>query len=200
MEKKVISVTRQFGSLGRMIAKQVAAKMGFEYYDREIIEKAAEEMGEPIYKLSEYDGHSYSTYGKMMFPLGYGIRKKQKQLFEIEKRVITNLARTNDCVIVGRCSDYIMSEENIENHYSVFIYASYNARFHYCLDILGLTPEAAEVYMEKVDKAREQFYLEQTAEKFTSIKYRNLFVDSSAMSIEKTVELICHSAALKFGE
>lgn len=199
MDTHVITVTRQFGSLGRIIAKRVADKMGFEYYDRDIIEKAAEEIAEPVYELNEYDGHQYSKYGRMMFPLGYGIKSKQKKLFEIEKKVILDLAMTKNCVIVGRCSDYIVKEAGIENSYSVFIYAPHPARFSYCMKNLGLTDEAAEVYMEKVDKAREAFYIEHTGEKFKSVKYRDLLIDSSALPINQTVELICKGASMKFG-
>lgn len=200
MGTSVITITRQFGSLGRLIAKDVAAALGYEYYDRDIIEKAAEELGEPVYSLSEYDGHSYSKYGKMMFPLGYGVKNKQKKLYEIEKRVILNLSASHNCVIVGRCSDYILAEAQVRNLYSVFIYAPYEARFNYCLKELGLTPEGAEVYMEKVDEARKAFYMEHTGEAFESIRYRNLLVDSSSMPREKIVQMICEAAKLRFAE
>ena len=200
MKTNAITITRQFGSLGRLIAKRVADKLGYEYYDREIIEKAAEEMGEPVYNLSEYDGHSYTKYGKMMFPLGYGVKNKQKKLFEIEKQVILSLASEKNCVIVGRCSDYILAESNRVNHYSVFIYAPYEARFNYCLKELGLTPEGAEVYIEKVDSARKIFYHEHTGENFESLTYRNTMVDSSFMNQDKVADLICEGARLKFSE
>lgn len=85
METKVITITRQFGSLGRLIARQVAERLGFEYYDRDIIEAAAEKMGEDVYGLLEYEGNAVSPYRKMMVPLGYGVSAKQKKLFEIEK-------------------------------------------------------------------------------------------------------------------
>lgn len=200
METNVITVTRQFGSLGRLIAKSVADKLGYEYYDRDIVEKAAEELGEPVYSLSEYGEHSYTKYGKMMFPLGYGVKNKQKKLFEIERRVILELASKKNCVIVGRCSDYILAEVNKKKHFSVFIYAPYEARFNYCLKELGLTPEGAEVYIEKVDSARKVFYKEHTGEGFDSLKYRNMLIDSSFMSKDKIVDLICEGARLAFSK
>ena len=200
MDTHVITVTREFGSLGRLIARGVAEQLGYEYDDRDIIETAAEEIAEPVYELNEYDGHQYSKYGRMMFPLGYGIKSKQKKLFEIEKKVILDFATSKNCVIVGRCSDYILKEAGLENVYSVFIYAPHPARFNYCIKNLGLTNEAAEVYMEKVDKAREAFYIEHTGEKFHSLKYRNLLVDSSALPMEQTIDLICKGASMKFGQ
>jgi pyruvate carboxylase subunit A len=198
MNTQVITITRQFGSLGRMIGEKISEMMNFEYFDRDIIEKSAIEMGKPVYELSEFDGQTASKYGRMMFPLGHGFADKQRKLFEIEKKIILEFAEKRNCVIVGRCSDFILHEAEFSNVYSVFIYAPYNARFNYCLNTLGLTPEAAEVYIEKVDTARNKFYQEYTGEYFDSIKYRNLMVDSSTLSIDDTAKLICEGAILKF--
>lgn len=198
MDTHVITITRQFGSLGRIIGQKVAAELGYAYYDRDIIEKAAEETGEPVYDLADYDGHSYSKYGKMMFPLGNGLSGKQKKLFDIEKKVMLGLSAQHDCVIIGRCSDYVMHEAGVEKLFSVFIYAPYNARYNFCLNVLGLQPEAAEVYIGKVDAARERFYKEYTGKEFDSPAYRNLMLDSSAFKMEDAVQLICKAALMNF--
>lgn len=198
MQTNVITITRQFGSLGRPIAKRVAEMMGYEYFDRDIIESAADKLGEPVYKLNEYDGHTITRYGKMMFPMGYGARSKQNKLFETEKRVILEFAHKENCVIVGRCSDYILADAEFEKRFSVFIFAPYEARYTNCLKTLGLTPEAAEVYMEKVDVARARFYKDYTGEDFESLKYRNLLLDSSYASIDDAASIICGAAKKKF--
>ena len=200
MSTKVITITRQFGSLGRPIGRKVAETMGFEYFDRDIIEKAAEEMGEPVDTLSDFDERMFSNYGRMMFPLGSGLQSKQKRLFEIEKKVILNLACGHDCVIIGRCSDCIIREAGMQRVYSVFVYAPYTSRFNNCLRTLGLTPEAAEVYIDKVDAAREKYYEEYTGEKFGSLKYRDLMLNSSVMPLEDSVKILCMGAELKFAQ
>ena len=200
MQTKVITITRQFGSLGRIIARQVAERLGFEYYDRDIIEAAAEKMGEDVYGLLEYEGNTVSPYRKMMVPLGYGVSAKQKKLFEIEKGIILDMAGKKDCVIVGRCSDYILSRENKKNLFNVFVYAPYSKRFNFCVNSLGLIPEAVEEYMGKVDAARQAFYKRQTGENFDSIKYRHMMIDSSFLSMCDVVDLICESAKKKFKE
>ena len=199
MSTNVITVTREFGSLGRPIAKMVAEKLGFEYYDRDIIELAAANMGEPVYSLSEYDDHKVTAYGKMMFPLGFGAAIKQTKLFEIQRNIIVDLAAKKDCVIVGRCSDFILSQAKHQNLYNVFIYAPQDARFNYCLKNLGFTQESAEKYIQKIDEARSSFYKKYTGERFDSVRYRNLLVDSSAMPIDRTAELIYSCAKIRFG-
>lgn len=195
---RTITITRQFGSLGRLIGKRVAEDLGYEYYDRDIIELAAERIGEPIYQLSEYDGQSSTEYGRMGFPLGFGTKKKQDRLFSLERDIILKLAERDDCVIVGRGADFILTEAEVENVYRVFIYAPYSDRLGFCLGTLGLTAEAAEVYMEKVDRAREAFYQERTREAFDSMRYRDLFVNSAAMSLERNAELIGRAAIASF--
>lgn len=198
MEKNVITITRQFGSLGRPIAKAVAKKLGFAYYDRDIIETAAERLGKPVGSLAEYDGHIATSYDKMAFPLGFGTLEMQNKVFEIEKEIICEFAKKENCVIVGRCSDYVLQKAGFQNILSVFIYAPYNARYNYCLNYLGFAEEAVEKYIEMIDKSRSGFYRKYTGEKFESLLYRHLMVDSSSMPIEQVSDLICAAAKLKF--
>jgi cytidylate kinase len=177
----------------------VAEKMGFDYYDRDIIEMAAVNMGEPIYMLSEYDNHKMTTYSKMMHPLGFGAVLKQNKLFDIERNIVLDLARKKDCVIVGRCADYILTEAGHESLYNVFIYASYAARYNYCLKNLGFTEDYVEKHIERIDKARSEYYQKYTGEKFESLKYRNLLIDSASMEMRQIVETIRRCARIKFG-
>jgi cytidylate kinase len=88
----------------------------------------------------------------------------------------------------------------MQNVYSVFIYAPYTSRFNNCLRTLGLTPEAAEVYIDKVDAAREKYYGEYTGEKFESLKYRDLMLNSSALPLEDSVKILCEGARFKFAQ
>lgn len=198
MDTNVITVTRQFGSLGRQIARQVAERLGYEYYDRDIIEMAAVKLGKDVEELLDYDGHIISPYKKMMAPLGYGIASKQKKLFEIEQEIILDLAKKKNCVIVGRCSDYILTKAQLKHLFNVFIYAPYGARYNFCVQNLGLTTEAVEDYMNRVGNAREAFYKKQTGYSFESVKYRHLMVDSSSMPMPDVVDLICEGAKKKF--
>lgn len=85
MDFNVITVTRQFGSLGRKIARAVADNLGYEYYDRDIIELAVKEMRGDIEKLSAFDGQLASPFDKMMYPLGKGNANMKNALFEMEK-------------------------------------------------------------------------------------------------------------------
>lgn len=198
MGTNVISVTRQFGSMGRPIAKMVAERLNYAYLDRDIIETAAEMLGEPVHKLSEYDDHIITPYEKMAFPLGFGTGEKQNKLFEIEKQIILDSANKQNCVIVGRCSDFILRNAGFQNLLNVFIYAPYATRYNYCLKYLGFAAGAVEKYIDKIDNSRSGFYKKYTGEKFDSVTYRDLMINSAAMPIERVVDLICAAAKLKF--
>lgn len=202
MAYNVITVTRQFGSMGRKIARTVADDLGYEYYDRDIIELAVKEMRGDISNLEMLDEQTISPFDKMMFPLGKGNSYMKQSLFEMEKSVMVDLATSRNCVIVGRCSDYVMrtystSEENMLN---VFIYAPIEKRLTNCKKDLNITdPGEAYKYLTKVDKAREDFYKYYTKHKFTSNKYRHLLIDSSMADFDKVAEVITNAAKIKFG-
>lgn len=198
MERKKISITitREFGSMGREIGKRVADKLGFKYYDRDIIENAAPLAGENLEILGKYDGHDYSPFAKMAHPLGYGSRSLQKKLFDAESSIIMEYAHYDDCVIIGRCSDYIL--RNKENNLSVFIFAPYQERLENCKKELRLSDADAIRYISSVDKGREDFYRMITKSRFDDIENRNLMIDSSYLGIEGTADLIVSMVKKKF--
>jgi cytidylate kinase len=202
MAYNVITVTRQFGSLGRKIARQVADNLGYEYYDRDIIELAVKEMRGDIEKLSMFDGKLASPFDKMMYPLGKGNSHMKQSLFEMEKSVMVDLATTRNCVIVGRCSDYVLRKYDVpeENMLNVFIYAPIEKRLTNCKEELNIDdPGEAYKYLTKVDKAREEFYKYYTKHSFASNKYRNLLIDSSMADFDKVADIITDTAKIKFG-
>lgn len=194
----VITVTREFGSMGRLIARQVAENLHFKYYDRDIIELTAKEFRCNVKELSAFEGQKLSVFGKMMYPLGLGNAAMQNQLFEMEKSVIIDLANTEDCVIVGRCSDYILRESNHQSMLNVFIYAPYEKRIQACGEELKLSPSDAKKYLEGVDRARHEFYKNHAGVNFHSTKYRNLMLDSSTLSYEQCANYISNLAKEKF--
>lgn len=198
METRVITVTRLFGSLGRPIAKAVAEELGFEYYDRDIIDTAADALHMPIKDYLEMNDKPLTAYDKMMYPLGIGDAVKQDHIFDAERKAIQDLASKKDCVIVGRCSDYILKTAKKENLLSLFIYAPQEAREQFCIHELNIVPEKVTDYILRVDTSRREFYKRHTGEEFESIRYRNMMLDSSTLPKEEIVQLICRLARAKF--
>lgn len=172
--------------------------MNYKYYDRDIIELSAKELRESVNELSAFEDKKISVFQKMMYPLGRGSHSMQSKLYEMEKSVIIDLASSENCVIVGRCSDYILRECKHPNMLNVFIYAPYDKRIISCENELGLSQEMAEDYVEKVDNARQDFYKYYTGVSFYSPKYRNIMLDSSIAPHEACADIICSAAKNKF--
>jgi len=192
----VIAVTRQFGSLGRPIAREVAKSLGLKFIDREIIEKAAERMGYKIDELEKIDNHRIKGLSRMIYPLGIGNRDLQDKLFEIEKSIILEYATYENCVIVGRCANFIL--KNRPNVLKVHIYAPYEKRLEMSIDDLHLTKGEAKAMINKVDDARSSYYLYHTGETFDSTAFQDVLINSSMLSFDENVKLLCDIARDRF--
>ena len=132
MAKKIITISREFGSGGRSIGKLVAEKLGIAYYDKELVKKVALETGfdeEYIEQEGEYApakswlAYAFSARGTHNVVNGLSA---EDFLWAMQRKVILDLAEKEPCVIVGRCSDYILKDRTDCLH--VFIHASYPDR------------------------------------------------------------------------
>ena len=114
-KKYVVTIARQFGSLGRPIAKLMSKKLGVEYYDRDIVEQAAKKLNLPVSQIDELEEKvkktSTNSYKRMMYPLGTQSSTEQDRIFEAQQNIMKFLVERESCIIVGRCSDFVLSDE-----------------------------------------------------------------------------------------
>ena len=122
-KKYVVTIARQFGSLGRPIAKLMSKKLGVEYYDRDIVEQAAKKLNLPVSQIDELEEKvkktSTNSYKRMMYPLGTQSSTEQDRIFEAQQNIMKFLVERESCIIVGRCSDFVLSDE--ENAVHIYI-------------------------------------------------------------------------------
>lgn len=156
MSKFVITITRQFGSLGRPIAKELAKLLNIECYDRNIVEATAKKMNKLVSVISEEEERVKSKYSFMSYPLGMGTVPAQRNIFKVQSEIINSLADKESCVIVGRCSDYIL--KNHKNALHIYVYAPYEYRLKNCTEHLGLDKDTAVKMIRDVDRARESYH------------------------------------------
>lgn len=127
MSNTVITISRQYGSGGRELSEILAKKLGVKLYDRQIIHMAAAMLG-----IGDLTDESLRELENKVLPLSSAFMpfysfgshagpNVNTELFLAESKVIHQLVNDGPCVILGRCADYILSEQ--ENHYSFFIYA-----------------------------------------------------------------------------
>ena len=122
-KKYIVTITRQFGSLGRPIAREMSEILGIEYYDRDIVEATSKKMNLPVSKIIEHEETYSTSLFPMLLPLGSDSIAKQDEIYNVQKEVIREMAEKESCIIVGRCADYIFRDHR--NVLNIYIYAKY---------------------------------------------------------------------------
>ena len=198
----VVTITRQFGSMGRPIAKKMAEMLGIEYYDRDLVDQAAEKLNLPVSVINEVEEKANSLaknpFFRMASPLGSGTTTTQDKIFEAQQNIIKFLAEKETCIIVGRCADFTLSE--MENAIHIYIYASYEARLEHCIKDLGMEENEARRMMAAVDKARESYHVNFTGYTPDDKSHKDILIDSSLLGVEGTAEYLVELVKKKFGE
>ena len=187
MKQYVVTISRQFGSLGRTIAQKMAQELGIDFYDRDIVEKTASRMGLPVSVISGKEEHSESIYFKRQYPLGMGIASMKDEIFLTQKNIIRDLAQKESCIIVGRCADSILMD--MENHLNVYIYAPAEARLRNCVDILKMDEKTAKKMIREVDRSRELYHRRYCPEYVDVSTNKDIMLDSSRFGPDGTAKI-----------
>ncbi|MST81297.1 cytidylate kinase-like family protein [Bilifractor porci] len=196
MENYTVTISRQFGSLGRPIGMKLAELLGIEFYDRDIIEEAARQMDLPLAEASNLEEKERTGLLYMRYPLGKSNIEVKERLYEVENSIIRNWASRKSCVIVGRCSDYILRNE--KNHINFFIYAPYDQRVKNCIEDLGFKKEDAMSMIDEVDKARNRYHKRYTHFKQEDLELNQVVIDSSVLGVDGTAEIMADFVKKRF--
>ena len=200
MEKFVVTITRQFGSLGRPIARKMSEILGIEYYDRDIVDQAAKKLQLPVSVVNQEEERAVkqavNPFSRMMFPLGKGTNNTQDKIFETQKNIIEFLAEKDNCIIVGRCSDFILGE--VENSIHIYIYASYDARLKHCIEDLGMDEAEARRMIKSVDEARDSYHMQYVGYLPDDKRHKDIMIDSSLFGVEGTAQFLADAVKKKF--
>ena len=188
MKQYVVTISRQFGSMGRMIAQQLSRELGVEFYDRDIVEETASRMGLPVSVISNTEENSKSIYFKQQYPLGMGIASMRDEIFLIQKNIIRDLAQKESCIIVGRCADSILMD--MENHLNVYIYAPMDARLRNAVELAKLDEKTAKKMIREIDRSRELYHRRYCPEYVDASTNKDIMIDSSRFGAEGTVRIL----------
>lgn len=190
MKNRVITISREFGSGGRTIGKEVAAKLGIPCYDQELIAKIAEESGftkEYVAERGEYSSHG-SWFFNVLSDRDYNGHSNQDDLWNIQRKIIRDLAEQGPCVIVGRCADYIL--EDHADCLKVFIHSDMDKRAKRIVEQYGESPVAPEKRLKDKDKRRAAYYQFYTDKKWGAVENYHITLNSGELGIETCVEII----------
>ena len=202
MGKKIITISREYGSGGRQVGLTVAKKLGMEFYDKELIDAAAKEIGFPTEMIADREQRLTNSllYNFAMGTL-YGIAYPREpkvselplteQIYQAQKKAIEEAAKRGSCIFVGRCADYILKSR--PDVLRVFIYADRDIRKRRAIEEYGEIEEYIDEFMYQTDKRRRILYENYTNQKWGSRENYDLMLNSGDLGLDKCVELLCEA-------
>ena len=203
MSKSIITVGRQYGSGGRYVARLLAEKLEIPYYDKELLAEVAKDSGIGKELLEEHD--EKNTRG-FLFSMVSGTQSVgdassmylgmplNHRIFLAQFDTIRRIASEGPCVIVGRCADYVLRDQ--ENVLNVFIKADREERIRRIIEYYGADPLKAEEQLKKADRQRASYYNYYATGSWGDVDNYDLCVDTGALGITGAVELIAYCVEL----
>ena len=193
MSKNIITISREFGSGGRTIGKEVAKKLGYEYYDKDLVKMVALETGLDegfIEQEGEYaSGKNILSYifSSSNRPVMNGMTMDDF-LWVMQRKIVLDIAEKGHCVIVGRCADYILKDRS--DCLNVFVHSSMENRAERIVRLYGESEKSPEKRLEEKDKKRSLYYKRHTGREWGKSQNYNLSIDSGMFGIDKCVDII----------
>ena len=194
----IITIGRQFGSGGRDVGEKVAEYFNIPFYDKELVELAAQKSNISKEALKEVDEHATNSFLYSLASGNYSMRginapiyyemPINDKLFIAQADVIKEVAKRGSCVIVGRCADYAL--EGYPNLLSVFIHADLDARIKRIAKKYDLTDAKAKDLIIKTNKKRASYYNYYTDKRWGDADSYDVCLDSSVLGLEGTAEAI----------
>lgn len=195
----VITIGRQFGSGGRDVGEKIAEYFNIPFYDKELVEMAAQKSNISKEALKEVDEHATNSFLYSLASGNYSMRginapiyyemPINDKLFIAQSEVIKEIAKKGSCVIVGRCADYVLEDENVDLM-NVFIYGSVDYRAKRVMEALNLTQSKARDRVMKTDKQRRTYYDYYTSKDWGVMSNYDVCVNAEKFGIDGAANLL----------
>lgn len=194
--RRIITIGRNFGSGGREVGRRLAERLGIAYYDHEIVTEMAKRTNlteEYIRQIEESRTIPLLpiTIGMTFSPQFYPMLDQSLQVFTEQSKIIKEMAEKSDCVIVGRCADYLLREKN---PLRLFIYADMEYRIKRCRARgdadEDLSDKGLRARIQGVDKERARYYQLYTNQTWGDPENYDLCINTSRMDIKVLTEAL----------
>ena len=195
MKHMVITIGCEYGSGGPEIGKAIADYLGIEYYDRDLVDKVVEQIGVDRELVEKADTENNVKYE---FDTKFGPRYANltNRVIYNQFEVIQKFAEKSSCVIIGRCSDYILKDR--KDCLNIFIYAPEKVRIQSIMEKNNVSEKEAEEMMKYNDEMLHTRYKYMTGTYRGDRKNSHMMIDSSVLGWEKTAKYILQLIELKF--
>ena len=195
---RIITVGREFGSGGRELGRRLADYLHIAYYDKEIITEIAKRT-----KLSEeyvhnvVEHHPYPllpiTIGRSFNPMGNPMFQITQAVYAEQTKILKEMGEQSDCVIVGRCADYILRDDK---PFRIFVYADMESRIKRCQSRApegeNLTDKEMKQKIQSIDKGRAKYYEFYTGLKWGDKANYDVCINTTNLNIKDAVPHIAH--------
>ncbi|MBO5265704.1 MAG: cytidylate kinase-like family protein [Ruminiclostridium sp.] len=196
MKKTVITISREYGSGGRIIGKKVAEALGISFYDGELLSLVAKESGYTVDFVRQNDQKKTQSLLYHLY-MGSQILPASDMIFIAQSKVIKDLQEKESCVIVGRCADYVLrGRDSVIN---IFIHAPLLSRTERVKNEYGEKADNYKSYVQKQDKSRIAYYNYFADDAWGKAQTYDLSVNSD-IGIDNAVKLIVDYVRAKQGE
>jgi len=187
---RIITIERQYASGGKQIASQLAKKLGYEFYNEEILNMAAKQLNIETDYIEHLEETATSSIMNAMARAANFTEDQELsvRLFLAESDIINRIALTGNSVIVGRCATQILA--NRKNCLSVFIHADEKARIRRAVDEYGIPEDEVHAVLKRTDRRRSEFYNTHAHQKWYCMDTYDLCLNSEIIGIDNCVEAI----------
>ncbi|OUP28605.1 cytidylate kinase-like family protein [Faecalibacterium sp. An192] len=188
MKNRIITISREFGSGGRTVGKRTAEQLGIPCYDRELIQKIAGKSGFAEGYIKSLDETAPGGFLASAFSNRTFGQTNEDYLWNIQRKVILELAEQGPCVIVGRCADFILRDQ--ADCLTVFIHADLAFRAQRIVQVYGEREDSPEQRIRDKDKRRAAYHRFYTDMKWGYAKNDQISLDSGLLGIDACVEVL----------
>ena len=199
MENWVVTIGREFGSLGRPIAARVAELLDVAYYDRDIVEEVAQRMNMPLQVISDEEEREESKFGALarcMYPLGSGDNTLKQKIYAVQECVLNDFADKGSCILVGRCADYVMRHR--KNLMRIYIYAPLEERVKNAMGLMNVDRDDARRVCLEVDRARSKYHRRYAGYDVMDPDHFDLMMNSAMGGVENTAQMLSELIRRRF--
>ncbi len=194
---KIITISREFGSGGREVGKRLAEKLGYAYYDKEVIEAISKKTEIAEDYINQVLEHRIVSYYPISIATAFDafsfdpLLEMNQSIYTAQMEVITSLAMKSDCVIVGRCADHILADYS---PLRLFIYADMDSKVKRCRERAtedeNFTDRELIKNIKNIDKGRANYYEQFTGNKWGDIENYDLCINTTKLDIKNIVDVI----------
>ena len=184
----IITIAREYGSGGRYVAKLVAEKLGLKFYDKDLIEIISSESGLSAAYIEENEENIHGNLLSSFNTQYYNNLSNDDNLFIAESKAIKKVAENGGCVIVGRCSNYLLKDN--KNVVNIFLYSDDENKVKRAVKYYGLDEEKALKEINRINKNREKHYNYYTQEKWKDMSNYDLCINVDLLGVEGTSKYI----------